>query len=271
MPTSRSPRPRTDRKAPAARRHAYWPLIPLAILIGAATLIAALPAAILGRLLPPDLRLVDASGTIWHGAAADVEFAGRGLGALEWRLHPLALLRGAADLDLHWVDLRWSATARASLGRQAFRLSDLRAAGPIADLAPFGLPPGWSGTATVDLHSLGGDYHRIATIDGQISIAHLASAGFANGIDLGDYRARLGTQTATGAAGLGANIEDLAGPLRLRATVSVDQSNRRALVSGTVAARPDANPAIVAEVERLARMRGRNAAGEVPLDVELGY
>ena len=45
----------------------------------------------------------DFSGSLWHGSAGKISVNARDAGALEWRLHPAALLGMAVAADLHWV------------------------------------------------------------------------------------------------------------------------------------------------------------------------
>lgn len=278
MPTSHSRNPPPDpRTAPRRRRAAYWPLIPAGVLIAAGVLLEALPAAVISHFLPPFVQLRDLSGTVWHGTAGRIAVDGREAGALEWRLHPLALLRGAADLDVHWVDRGLSLDASALMRRHGLRARRVRGDGPIADLGAFGVALGWRGTAHLDLRELATDYARIESIDGDLRLAKLASPTIAGGANLGSYLVLLGTGAApadgdSGSDGtLRASVADTGGPLRLRANLTVDTAARRATISGTLAARPGASAAIVAAVAQMAELRGRDAAGNVPVDLEVRF
>ncbi|HVC02425.1 MAG TPA: type II secretion system protein N [Steroidobacteraceae bacterium] len=278
MPTSHSRNLRPDpRTAPRRRRAAYWPLIPAGILVAAGVLLAALPAAVITYFVPPFVQLRDLSGSIWHGGAGRIVVDGREAGTLEWRLHPLALLHGAADLDVHWVDRGISLDASAHIRRRGLRAHRVRGDGPIADLGAFGVAPGWRGTAHLDLRELATDYARIESIDGDLRLANLASPTIAGGANLGSYLVHLGADAAPVDGGLGGNdtlrarVEDTGGPLRLRANLTVDTAARRAVISGTLAARPGASAAIVGAVAQMAELRGRDAAGNVPIEVEVRF
>jgi Type II secretion system (T2SS), protein N len=271
MPTSRSRSPRTDSKAPPPARRAYWPLIPLAIVVAAGTLIAALPATVITHFLPPRVRMRDVSGSIWHGVAGSIAIDARDAGAVEWRLRPLGLLRGAADLQVHWVDRGVAIDASIRLDPHSLRASRIQGGGPIADLGALGVPPGWRGTAQVDLGGLATDFARIQSIEGELRVANLASPAIADGADLGGYALRFGDAGPPADPALEASAQDTGGPLRLRAHITIDQGARRGTVSGTVAARPDAPAALVAELDQIARVRGRDADGGVPLDLEFTF
>ena len=266
MPTSRSPS-RNAKSPPPARRRPYWPLIPIGILIAAVAVVAALPASVIGRVLPRDVRAEELSGTIWHGVAGKLMVDGLDAGALEWRLHPLGLLRGGLDVDARWVKLGMRIDAVASIGRAGLTASAVRGGGPVADLRDLGVPRAWRGTADIALSKLTTDFSRIGTIVGDAKLSNVASDDVAGGANLGDYHVRF-----DGAAGaLSAKIADAGGPLRVDATVSIDQARRRGLLSGTLAARPDAPQSIQAAVDDIAQVRGRDAQGRVPVDVEFTF
>ena len=85
MPTSLSQRrgAKTPRgPPPAAPSRSVWPRLAL---IGAAALlavvVAALPASLIARFLPPGVGAEDFSGTIWHGSAGRITAGGRPAGS----------------------------------------------------------------------------------------------------------------------------------------------------------------------------------------------
>ena len=269
MPTSRSRRPTPDPKASAPPRR-YWPLIPIGIVIAAGMLLAALPAAVLRHFLPAEVRLAELSGSIWHGAAGQVSVAGRDAGAIEWRLHPLGLLRGAVDVDFHWVALGISIDGATRVDEKGLEARDIRGGGPIGDLARLGVTPGWSGAAQVHLTNVVTDFTRIESIGGQVRVSDLASTTIAGGANLGAYSA---TFTAAPAAdgSLGAQVDDAGGPLQLHATITINQTAHRGMISGSMAARPQAPAALASMVAQMAQVRGRDAEGRVPVDLEFTY
>ena len=270
MPTSRSRRPTPDPKAPAPPRRSYWPLIPIGLAIAAGMLLAALPAGVLRHFLPAQVRLAELSGSIWHGAAGKISVAGRDAGAVEWRLHPLGLLHGAVDVDFHWVALGISVDGATRIDRKGLEARDIRGGGPIGDLARLGVTPGWSGATRVNLTNVATDFTRIESIGGNVRVSDLASATIAGGADLGAYSATF-TAAPAGDGSLTAHVEDDGGPLQLRATITIDQTAHRGMISGSLSARPQAAAALASMVAQMAQIRGRDASGRVPVDLEFTY
>src|SRR5580692_8330500 len=102
MPASRSPSRGAE---PAARTRSHWPIVLIGIVAIAAAIVAALPASIIAHFLPPAVVAEDFSGSLWHGSAGKITLNAHDAGALEWRLHPAALLGMSVSADLHWVKL----------------------------------------------------------------------------------------------------------------------------------------------------------------------
>src|ERR1700728_1546251 len=100
MPVSRSPN--RDAK-PDLRSRSYWPFVLIGLAVVLAVTIAALPASIVTNFLPPSVRAEDFSGSLWHGSAGRISVNARDAGALEWRLHPAALLGFTVSTELHLV------------------------------------------------------------------------------------------------------------------------------------------------------------------------
>ena len=132
MPTS--PSPRCGIKAapvPIVRARPLWPRVAVIALVAVLTVvITALPASLADKFLPAAVHAEDFSGTLWHGAAGRITVNGRDAGALEWRLHPLALFKLRLDADLHWVKGGFVVDGTAAVGRSDFRVSELRGGGP---------------------------------------------------------------------------------------------------------------------------------------------
>src|ERR1700730_16995824 len=131
MPALRSAS-RDAKAAPRSRN--LWP----AILIGLAALlavsIAALPASVITHFLPPSVHAEDFSGSIWHGSAGKISVNARDAGALEWRLHPAALLGMAVAADVHWVKVGFVIDAVVTIRRLGFVAHAVKGGGPIEDL-----------------------------------------------------------------------------------------------------------------------------------------
>ncbi len=92
----------------------------------AAGLIAFMPAKFaldaLGTRLGA-LKLDDVSGTIWRGRAGSATVNGWAMGALDWNIHPLAMLGGRldADLGLQGAEFRGNTFASIAAGNVLLR------------------------------------------------------------------------------------------------------------------------------------------------------
>ncbi|HUX73913.1 MAG TPA: type II secretion system protein N [Steroidobacteraceae bacterium] len=271
MPTSPSRRRGTEPQAPPPRLPRFLPLIAIGVLVAAGALIAALPAAVLLRVLPSYVRAADLSGTIWHGVAAKIAVDGDDAGEIEWRLHPAALLHAALHLDLHWRDRGLWLDADAHIGRAGLSARRIRGGGPLADLGALAPLPGWSGDAEVALSKLNAEFSRLTAIAGNIQLSNLASPTVAGGANIGNYLVHFDDAEARPGEALTAQISDVGGPLQVRATLSIDARRRRGMLTGTLIARPAAPAQLRSAVAELAKVRGRDATGRVPLDVEFTF
>jgi Type II secretion system (T2SS), protein N len=266
MPTSRSrPRATEPPQSPSATR-LIRPLIPVVVVAVLAVIVIALPASLIQYALPNRIGLEEFSGTLWHGSADKVTVDGRPAGALEWRLHPAALLTLTLAVDLHWVNVGFLADTQAEVDRHGLTAHDLKGGGPIEDLNSLGIAAGWRGTSRIHLDEL-----RLAFTAGSVSllsargdgeVAHLSSQSLANGADLGGYTLKVADT---------AEIADTGGPLELKATVHFAAPEHTGTLSGTVKARADAPPALRSQIDTLAQMHAPDAAGRIPIDLEFNY
>ncbi len=277
MPASRSIKPGTRRGGGAAAvvepRRPIWPLALLGALAALAILLIALPASLIGRMAPANVTLQDFSGSLWHGSAGRITVNGRDAGALEWRLHPAPLLGLTLAADLHWVKAAFVADGRVRLDRHALSLEHVTGGGPIDSLQSLGIAPGWHGSATLDVARLQADLDggepRWRAAAGELRVTDLHSPAFAGGATLGGYALRV-ADGAIGADGNGsARLVDTGGPLALDAVIQFSVKERRGIASGTIAARSEADPALRAEIDKLAQLRPRDPQGRVPFDLEL--
>jgi len=276
MPTSASPRRGTKAPPAIAPKRPIW--LPLTLIAGIAVLAviaAALPASLLERFLPPVVHAEDFSGTLWHGSAGHLSVAGREAGAVEWRLHPLALLRLHVLADLHWVKGGFVLDGRLDAGRGEVAASDIRGGGPIADLASLGAAAGWQGSAQVRIQELKASWSAngasLESATGEITAADVAARQIANGAPLGGYSLKFANPTLSPDAEASATLADTGGPLLLNATLQLTPKTRTGLFSGAIAARPDAAPQLRAQLQELARLHAPDAAGRVPVDLEFTF
>lgn len=70
------------------------------------------------------LKLEDVSGTIWRGRAGTATVNGWALGALDWNIHPLAMLGGRVDADLGLQGSEFQGNTFASVAAGTVQLRD---------------------------------------------------------------------------------------------------------------------------------------------------
>jgi hypothetical protein len=277
MPTSPSPR-RVTKKAPPAivRTRSIWPRVALiGVLAILAVVIAVLPASLANKFLPPLVRAEDFSGTLWHGSAERISVAGRDAGALEWHLHPLALVKLRLDADLHWVKGSFVLDGAASASRSDIHATELSGGGPIADLASLGVAPGWRGVAEIRIRDIAADLSAaspaLRSAVGEIDVSDLSSPQMAGGSDLGNYALSFDDAALSATGDARAALIDKGGPLSLDASITLTPQARTGMLSGTVKERADAPPALRKELDNVAQLHARDAQGRIPIDLEFSF
>jgi Type II secretion system (T2SS), protein N len=240
-----------------------------------AVVLAALPAALIGRFLPPGVRAEDFSGTIWHGSTGRLTVGGRDAGALEWHLHPAALLRLRVAADLHWVQGSFELDGSAEAGKSDFSASGISGGGPITNLQSLGVPPGWRGTAGIRIERLAVDLSGPAPMPrsavGEIDVADAASPQIAAGTDLGSYALKFDDPSLGADGQATAALTDTGGPLSLDATVTLSPRARTGLLSGTLQERGQIPEALRRELDQIGQLHARDARGRIPVDLEFSY
>lgn len=268
MPASRSPS-RSAKFAPPSRR--YWPIVLIGLAAALAVIMASLPASIIARFLPPIVRAEDFSGSIWHGSAGRISVAGHDAGALEWRLHPAALLGLQVSTDVHWVKVGFVIDAAVKIDRLGLTARDVKGGGPIEDLRDLGVAAGWGGTAGIDFSELKSDWVKPLAAVGDIRVSNLASAQIAQNADLGGYDLRL-AEGAIGADGsVSVQLTDTGGPLDAKAVIRLSTTEHSGMLSGTLKERPDAPAALRSDLEGVVQLRGRDPQGRIPVDLEFTW
>jgi hypothetical protein len=277
MPTSRSPRPPTKSER-AARETALrkrpmrrWPLILIAVIVLALGSVFLLPASLLQRFLPPSVHAADFSGSLLHGAAGLIRVNGLDVGALEWRLHPAALLRLTLSSDIHWVKVGFVVDGTAEVARDHFTVHAVQGGGPIEDLRDLGVAAGWRGIATVSVNEISGSFSQLQSINGKLDVSNLSSTGIASGSDLGGYELLLPQGSVAPDGTLSATLNDTGGPVELRAEVHLAPATRTGMLSGTLKEGPDATADLRNQLSSLAQMHARDANGRFPVDLEFTF
>ena len=214
---------------------------------------------------------------MWHGSASNITFNGRKAGALNGACVPASLLRLTAVADLHWVRVGFVADATADIDSHGLTLRDVQGGGPIEDLRDFGFAEGWRGNASFKFRVL-----KVAAPAPPPAMARSCRSpqwviltcrtfplsAVADGADLGAYTLHLANAVITPGADATAELNDTGGPLEVQATLHLSADGRTGMLSGTVKARPDASPALSAQVDKLTQLHARDAQGRIPVEVE---
>jgi hypothetical protein len=271
MPASRSTNPRTEAGKPAAPRRPYGLIVAIAVLVVLGFVITALPASIVTHFLPKGVEAQDLSGSIWHGAAANVRALGHDVGGIEWHVYPLSLLHLRLKADLEWAHRGVGLAASAEIDRAGITATNVHGGGPIEDLTDLGFQSGWRGNADIAIDELQTDLTRILALRGQVKLADLAGPTVAGGADLGSYVLQWGSHSVDPNGVVTGELKDAGGPLQVQGTLALTLQQHTGLVSGTILERPDAPADLRKDLENLAQMRGRDAAGRIPVDLEFSF
>jgi hypothetical protein len=274
MPASRSAKPSAERRPPPrspARSKLIAPLLVIVVLAVLAVVVAALPASLVNRALAPGIVAADFSGTLWHGSAGRLASGTRDAGAIEWHLHPLALLSARLVADVHWVKGGFVADGSVAATRSELIATLVHGGGPLEDLQSLGLP-GARGASTFDFTRirlvLTNGAANVQSAVGDVTVADLVIPQIANGADLGDYRLHAADGAITPDADATAELTDTGGPLELRAVIHYSAKERTGQLSGTLKERADVPPALRNELNALTQLHARDAQGRIPVDLE---
>jgi hypothetical protein len=265
MPASPSPSRTIKRAAPARRR---WPLIIVGLLLALVAVVFVLPASMMAHFLPAPLRAEDFSGSLLHGAAGRISVNGRDAGAVEWQLHPLSLLGLSVVADIHWVKVGFVLDGTVQIARQRFAAHDLRGGGPIEGLRDIGLAAGWRGNANIAIAAIESDYGKLLSAAGKIEVANLSAQNIAQGEELGAYALQLEPGAVAADGTVTAHLNDMGGPLEVRAQIRFAPAQRTGTLSGTLNERPEASAALRNQLAGLAQLARPDSTGRFPVELE---
>jgi hypothetical protein len=268
MPASHSRSRDIERNRPARLR---WPLVLLGLIAVLAATVFVLPASMITHLLPSRVHAEDFSGSLMHGAAGKLRVYARDAGAIEWRFHPLSLLRARIEADLHWVKVSFVIDGRVEIERHGFAAHDIRGGGPIESLTDVGVAPGWRGNARVKFDQLKSDFNKPLSAVGEIEVANLSSAGIAAGADLGGYLLELAAGSVSPDGSISATLSDTGGPVQVQAQIRFSPTARTGMLSGTLKERPEASPALRNQLQSIAQLRPRDSQGRFPVELEFTF
>lgn len=267
MPASPSAKRAVSRPRPARR----WPLILVGLVVLSAAVIYALPASIATRFLPPEVQAEDFSGSLLHGAAGRIRINARDAGAIEWQVHPLALLRLAIEADIHWVKRGFLIDGTAELKPRSFAAHDISGGGPIEDLQSLGFAQGWNGAAKLSFTLIKGNFQKLAAAVGKIAVSDISSPRVAAGSDLGSYELLLAPDSIAPDGSMSATLNDTGGPVEARAQIRFSPATRTGMLSGTLRERAEASPALRNQLNDLSQLRQRDPSGRFPVELEFTF
>jgi len=239
--------------------------------------VVALPASMLNRMLPPQVRAEDLSGSVWHGSAGRLLVNSQDAGAIEWHIHPWPLLTLTVAADVHWVKIGFVADTNVEVDRHGATVRNLVGGGPIEDLRDLGIGSGWRGTSQFKFSEVRitfGDNPgspgavSVRSAVGDLDVVDLSSPQIAGGADLGGYALRLANGAITPDADATAELSDTGGPLEVKATIHFSAKERTGLLSGTLEERPEASAALRRELDNLTQLHARDAEGRIPVELE---
>ena len=178
----------------------------------ALTLLIRLPAAVLGWLLPRSVACESPAGTLWRGSCADVRSGALELADVDWRLHPLSLLRAQAALDVDSNDPRARGNGHVTLHANGdLDMTTLNASLPLeGGLLP--VPAGWSGVLGVDIDQASVRGGHVTALQGRLTARSLRMSH--PDADLGSFELNFPT-APVGDQPMSGTLRDLGGPLSL--------------------------------------------------------
>ncbi|HEX4025147.1 MAG TPA: type II secretion system protein N [Steroidobacteraceae bacterium] len=218
----------------------------LAILVFVVTLLVRWPARALTALLPTGVSCDAPAGTVWHGSCGQLRSGRTLLSGVSWTLHPAALLRLHLSVDLASDDPRARGAAHVELARGAdLSVSALSAQLPLQDGLSL-LPRGLAGTLQFALEQARIQHGELTALTGSVRVLQLRSES--QSADLGSFE--LLFPAAPPGAPIQGQLRDLGGPLSVSGQLRLTRGNSYEL-SGSVAARGDANPQLVQALQLL--------------------
>jgi general secretion pathway protein N len=214
-------------------------LIVLGVVAYVVFAIVTLPASVLlARFKDAGVSAAGIDGTAWKGRAQSLSIQGVDVGSVEWDLHALALLTLKLRADVKVTRVEGFLQSQVDVGIGSTRFRDLTGSVP---LAAFGAPVlrSWNGMVNLRLSELVLEDGWPVSATGTVDILDLQNTTQRSPLS-GSYKITLpapNTQAAEGTL-VGA-IADLGGPLQVAGTIELKR-DRSYLLSGLVAARPDA-------------------------------
>ncbi len=227
-------------------------------------LLAVLPARWVAGMLPAVVQCADTRGTVWRGRCHALTVSAPGmrpvtLETVGWTLHPLPLLRATLSTELVLTDARGDASGHVELRRKGLIVVRNVSARALFDRnTPSAMPSGWSGRVEVAQLELDWQANQLRHLQGQLRFFGLRDE---QDRELGDYQLSFPPSAAPPFTG---QLSDLGGPFELAGVLTLTMDRRWSL-SGSVGARPGADPGMTSYLQVLG---APDSGGHYPLSAE---
>lgn len=208
-------------------RRAWW--VVAGLLVFVAALLVLLPASVALRPVEahvPGLRFEEVSGTVWRGRAGRALIGAHDYGRLQWRAHPLALLRGALAADIDWQGGDRHARGRVAYGFGVLRAEAVRAEFPASLLQRVLDTPVLQPHGRVEVHVARAEFagREPRLLEGDAVWREAAVSGAARAA-LGEIHAHFGLRPD---GSVGGTLDDGGGPLAVAGDFRLDAGGYRA-------------------------------------------
>jgi general secretion pathway protein N len=225
-------------------------LIALGVIAYLVFAIVTLPASVLlARFRDAGVTAAGVEGTAWKGRAQLLQVQGVNVGSVEWDLHALALLALTLRADVKVTRSEGFLQSQVDFASGPITFADLTGSVPLSALAGIG-PSGWNGTVNLKFATLVLENGWPTVANGTAEILNIESTTQRSPLS-GSYKLTFPAPNVAAKEGaLTGAIADLGGPLQIAGTIELKE-DRSYLLSGLVAARPDAPPNLANQLQIL--------------------
>ena len=212
--------------------------------------IVVLPAKWMAWTLPAQVQCASWTGSVWRGQCSGLTIQQAGtpleIQRLQWKLHPLSLLRLAVKADFNLRTAQGTVSGVAELGRRQRLAVEGLTANALFDrrLATM-LAEGWNGQLEAKAVALSLQGDTLRALSGELLLRDFKDA---RGAPFGSYRLAFAPADAPPFTG---TITDSGGPLAVAGTVTIS-ADRRWELDVLITPRPDASQELRSRLQFIA-------------------